>query len=247
MMLRIVDDAELTGCHTMNLVFTVDRISVVTVIDDRCFVRVGCMTNLESDMLGKRRDTFCEEVEAVNDKVALVSRLRIIAMTDVENIILSVFLHDEPRAAPESETFALSDGMEPVSFMLTNFLSGLQFDDIPRLLSDIAPDILIVVDVSQEADALRVFTLGIDEMLAFSDLPYLIFDIMSDGEECFLQLPLIDLCEEVGLIFYGVRTRCKPFAAIYPFRLGIMPGSDEVIVVSHLLIEGTELDEAVAH
>ena len=85
-------------------------------------------------------------------------------------------------------------------------------------------------------------------MLLFGYLANLILDMMTDRENRFLQLPALYLSQEIGLVFHGIRTRNEPFVAIFiRFGLRIMTRGDEVVVVPHLLIEGTKLNQAVAH
>jgi AspT/YidE/YbjL antiporter-like protein len=70
----------------------------------------------------------------------------------------------------------------------------------------------------------------------------------ADRENRFFQLPALYLSQEIGLVFHRIRTRDKPFIAIFiRFGLRIMPRGDEVVVVTHLLIEGAKLNQAVAH
>lgn len=71
---------------------------------------------------------------------------------------------------------------------------------------------------------------------------------MTDWEYRLSQLPRLYLSQEVGLVFHRVGTRDEPLVTIL-IRLGlsIMTSGDKVVVVPHLLVEGTKLDEAVAH
>ena len=85
-------------------------------------------------------------------------------------------------------------------------------------------------------------------MLALSDLAHLVFHVMTYGEECFLQLPVVDLSQEIRLILHWIRTCTKPLQALLVYlRLGIMACSDEIVVLATLLVEGAKLDETVAH
>ena len=108
-------------------------------------------------------------------------------------------------------------------------------------------DIVVVVHLAEEADALRIFPAGIDEMFAFGYLAHLVFLVVADGKEGLAQLPVVDLGEKVGLVFDGVGTGDEPFLAIGHFGLCVVSCGNEIVVVSPLFIEGTELDEAVAH
>ena len=140
----------------------------------------------------------------------LVGGFRIIAMRDVKNIFTNIFLYDEPGATGEAHAFALADGVEPEAFVLPDATTRLEFDDIARVLSEVATDIVVVVDFSQEADALGVLALGIDQVLTLCNLTYLIFHIMANGEDGLTQLPVVDLRQEIGLILDRIRTGDKP-------------------------------------
>ena len=137
--------------------------------------------------------------------------------------------------------------MKPMALVLAYFLAGLQFNDIARLLAHIPSHILIVVDLSEKTDTLRILTAGIDKMLTFSNLSHLLFHIVADREEGLAQLPIVDLSQEVGLVFHGIGRGTEPFVVAIPLSLCVMAGGNEVVVVAHFLVEGTKLDKPVAH
>ena len=247
MVLGIVDDAELAWCDAMNLVIAVNDKRAIGKGLYGGRMAVWGMPNLEGYMLWQSSYALGKKVESVNSKVAAIGCGGVIAMTDVENILLRIFLHHEPGTSPETETLTLPNSMEPVAAMLANLLACLELDDISNLFANIAADIFVVVDIAKEADTLRVFALGVDEMFALSDVADFILNIVADREDGFLQLPLIDLREEVSLVFDRVGTCGEPFMTVYPFSLCIVPGSNEVVVVPLLFVEGTELDEPIAH
>ena len=56
-------------------------------------------------------------------------------MRNVKNILSDILLHNKPRTASETHALALSDGVEPQSFMLSDTLASLQLNDITRLFS----------------------------------------------------------------------------------------------------------------
>ena len=108
--------------------------------------------------------------------------------------------------------------------------------------------------------------MGRGKVFLFCYLAHLVLHHVTDGEQRFLQLPVVDLCQEVRLVFYGVRTGAKPFEgkptpdpsqregrlmrgkrSVLFLCGGVVAGGDEIVVVTALLMEGSELDEAVAH
>ena len=169
-------------------------------------------------------------------------------MGDIEDIVGDVFFDDEPGATGETHTLALTDGVEPEAFMLTDTTTGFEFDDITGILPEIATDIIVVVDLTQETDALGVLTPGIDKMLPLGYLPHLILDIMTNREDRLPQLPVVDLREKVGLVLHGIRTGDEPLpTCLINLRLGIMARGNEVVVMPSFFIEGPEFNETVAH
>ena len=187
-------------------------------------------------------------MEIMERKILLVGRLRIITMTHIQDIVLYILLNHKPGTAAKAQALALADGMKPQTLVLAYALARFHLYDIARLFAQITADIIIIINLSQKADSLTVLALGIYQMLLFGYLANLILDMMADRENRFFQLPALYLSQEIGLVFHRIRTRDKPFIAIFiRFGLRIMPRGDEVIVVTHLLIEGTKLNQAVAH
>lgn len=85
------------------------------------------------------------------------------------------------------------------------------------------------------ADALRVLALGVDEVFAFRYLAHFALLVMTDWEKCLLQLPVVYLREEVGLVLHGVGARREPFSALLVnLGLRIVTGRDEIVLVSAL-------------
>ena len=211
-----------------------------------CRVIFRCVADLEGHLT--KCLARCEEMKIVYGEVLLVGSFGIIAVGDVEDIVGDILLHHEPWSATEAHTLALTDGVEPQPFMFADTLTRFQLNHIARHLSQIATDIVIVTDLPQKANALRVLALGIHQMFALRYLTYLILHIVTNREECLTKLPVVDLSKEIRLIFYRVRTRAEPFLPLFIyFRLRIMTRGDEVVVVTPLLIEGTELNQPVAH
>ena len=106
---------------------------------------------------------------------------------------------------------------------------------------------------------MRIATVGWCQVFALGNLAHLFLHHVSDGEQCLLQLPVIDLCQKVCLVLDRIRTGTKPFQftiykfTIYDFtnllnfRLRIMTCGYEVVFLSSFFVKGTELDEFVAH
>ena len=142
---------------------------------------------------------------------------------------------------------ALANGVEPQAFVLANLLARFQFQHVAGILAQIPPDVIIILNLAQEADALRILALGIHQVFALRNLPHLVLHVMSDGEQSLAKLPVVYLRQEIRLVLHGVGTRGEPFLPVYPFRLRIMARGNEVVVVPHLLVEGPELNQSIAH
>ena len=141
----------------------------------------------------------------------------------------------------------LTNGVKPQSAVHADFLFRFQFQHFARVFAKKAADIIIIINLAKKANALAVFTFGIDKMFAFGNLSHLSLLVMTNGKYGLLQLPIVYLCKEVGLVFHWVGTRNQPFLAVNPFRLGIMSRCDEVVFVSALLMKCAKLNQSVAH
>ena len=122
-MFFVIDNAELSWCHPMNLLFGMYHKRVISRPLQRRRMILWRMTYLECHLT--RCLTLCEIVEVTNSEILLVSRFRVIAMRNIENIQLHILLHHEPGTSTKAHTLALADGMKPETFMLANALASL--------------------------------------------------------------------------------------------------------------------------
>ena len=174
---------------------------------------------------------------------------------------------------------------------MANELSRFELDDIALHLAQIASQIVVIVNLAQETDALRVAPMGWCQVFTLCNLAHLVLHHVADGEQGFRKLPVVDLSQEIGLVLDGIGAGAKPFQGvggrtegvggrtegvggrtegvggrtadhtilvppssfIVPrssflyLRGGIVAGGNEIVVVATLLVEGTELDETIAH
>ena len=98
--------------------------------------------------------------------------------------------------------------------------------------------------------------MGRCQVFALGNLTHLFLHHVPNGEEGLLQLPVVNLRKEVGLVLDGVGTGAEPLKNLGRTEfvqhtlflcLGVVACGYEVVVVAALLVEGTELDEPVAH
>ena len=124
----------------------------------------------------------------------------------------------------------------------------LAVNDLSGLFSQIFADVVIVVYLAEKADALAVLAVGGGQMFLLCDGAHLGLGQMADGEARLLQLPRLQLCQEICLVFHGVGAGTQPCAAVgILIGLGVVPRGNHVIILSHSLVEDAELDEAIAH
>ena len=117
--------------------------------------------------------------------LANVLSFRVVALRDVNNVVFGVFFYHKPRSAAQSEAFTLPDGVEPESLVPAKFSASLEFDDVAFPLADVFADIIVVVYLSQEADALGIMTLRARKVVFLRKFPYFAFWQFSNGKHRF--------------------------------------------------------------
>ena len=141
------------------------------------------MANLERYLL--HRHLAGEEMEILKGEILLVSRLRVVTMTHIQNVVLHILLNHEPRTAAEAQTLALADGVEPQTLVAADALARLHLNHIARVLAQVSADVIVIVNLTQEANSLTILALGINLMLLFGYLTNFIFNVMTDRENRF--------------------------------------------------------------
>ena len=59
----------------------------------------------------------------------------LIAFHNIQDVVFHVFLYHIPRTAAQSKSFALADGMEPMSLVLTQHLTGIYINNVAFLFA----------------------------------------------------------------------------------------------------------------
>ena len=132
--------------------------------------------------------------------------------------------------------------------MLANALASLQFDYIARLLAQVATDVVVIVNLAKETDALRVLALGVNQVLALGYHTHLILHVVAYWEQRLLKLPVGYLCQEIGLVLHWVRTGAEPFITILVgFCHSVVASGYQVVVVTTFFVERAKLYQSVAH
>ncbi len=146
------------------------------------------MANLERYFL--HRHLAGEEMEILKGEILLVRRLRVVTMTHIQNVVLHILLNHEPRTAAEAQTLTLSDSVEPQTLVAADALARLHLNHIARVLAQVSADVIVIVNLPQEANSLTILALGINQMLLFGYLTNFIFNVMTDRENRFLNCQL---------------------------------------------------------
>ena len=124
-------------------------------------------------------------MEILKGEILLVRRLRVVTMTHIQNVVLHILLNHEPRTAAEAQTLTLSDSVEPQTLVAADALARLHLNHIARVLAQVSADVIVIVNLPQEANSLTILALGINQMLLFGYLTNFIFDVMTDRENRF--------------------------------------------------------------
>jgi len=99
----------------------------------------------------KRVGTYPVHLLKMNRAAVLLSRA--ITVADIDHIVAHVFAHHIPRPTGKTQSFPLSDGMEPVPFMAAYLASCLNLHNRAGTLAEMTAYEIIVIDLSKEAYA----------------------------------------------------------------------------------------------
>ena len=112
-MLFVVDNAELSWCHSVDgLCGVYGELSFAFMLDSGGMV-FWCMTYLEGNMCLLWIEWECEMMEIMHSEILLVCSLGIVSVADIEYVFCYVFLNHKPWSASETQSVALSDGVKP--------------------------------------------------------------------------------------------------------------------------------------
>lgn len=194
--LCVIEDAELAGCYALEGALGVDV--EVAARQEAYFggTEVGRMAYLDGHAEGRgeaiRRahgvaeGIDCQPMGRCDAEVVAVGLDGIVAVHHPQDVALHVLLDDVPGAAAEAEAFALPDGVEPEAAMHAQHATRLAVDDLSGLLAEVLADVVVVVNLAEEADALAVLAVSGQQMLALGDGPHFGLGQMADGEAGFL-------------------------------------------------------------
>lgn len=119
----VVYDAELAGGNAVDGGGGMYHIATIAEGFQGGGQEFGGVANLQRDV--RWWQLAVDAMERHDGEVLLVGRRRVVAMRDIDDVLLDVFLDDEPRTATEAHAFALADGVEPVAFVLADDLARL--------------------------------------------------------------------------------------------------------------------------
>ena len=180
------------------------------------------------------------------DDIAVLSG-RVVALRDIKNVVGYILLYDKPRSTAQEKTFALPDGVEPIAFVGSQLASSFKFDNVALALAKVSAEEVVVVDFPEEADALRVLAFGTGKVGGACDVAHLRLHQPSYRKHEFRYLMVVELREEIGLVFQRVFGCGEKLDAVDDVGSGVMTCGDAVVLVAATLLESAELDELVAH
>ena len=102
-------------------------------------------------------------VKLADSKRAPLFIPRVVILRDEHDVPLRVFPADVPRSAAEPQPAPLADRVEPESSVFPNLQPGLDLHDLPGPLPQVLRDELAELDLPEEADPLRVFSVRVGQ------------------------------------------------------------------------------------
>ena len=170
-----------------------------------------------------------------------------VAVAHIHHIILHILLHHIPWSATQPKALALTDGVEPESVVLAKFFACFDFNNRALLHAKVATDKVVVVNLSEETDALAVLAVGVGHVHLLSDAAHFPLWQIADGEHQVQQLLVGDLSQEVGLVFHRVNSHCQIFGIAHECGVGVVPCGSHVEILAPALLKIAKLNHAVAH
>lgn len=207
-MVGVIDHTVLPRRHTMYLL-------VCLKMPDSFFLTYSARIELRGVTYLERNAVRCvgcivfprigsDEMQMVHLDVLFIDLLWIVAMRDEEDVALHILFHHKPRSTTKAKSFALAYGIEPQSAVLADEMTCFQLTHIARVLTQMSFDVVSEVDVAKKADTLTVLALCIEQACTLGNIPDFMFPQMTDGEHQFLDLQVVYLRKEVGLVFHRV-------------------------------------------
>ena len=190
-MVLIVDDTELAWGNTVDFLLGLKMPSAVCELLDVAWKVFWRVTDFKGDFFRLQKKGriirtrfscafFCprigrNEMEIIHGDVVFIDFFGVVAVRDEQDVALEVLLNNEPRSAAESQAFALSDGIEPKATVCANLMPSFNLTDVTWLFAKVCLDVVAEVNIAQEANALRVFPLGVEQVCLLGNQAYLMF------------------------------------------------------------------------
>ena len=218
---------------------------------DKTWHEVVHMTHLELN--GHRLVAFqdgqrlCNEVEVCQTEVVSVLQLRVPTVCYENDVLLYILLHNEPRTATQAQAFPLANGVEPKAFVLSDNLTRFDVYNLSLLFAHKTTQEIVIVYLSEEADALTVLASGTRQFGIECNLAHLFFHEMAYRENGMSELFVTELRKEVGLVLDRVFSCSEPHLTVPLGVCSVMACCYVIVTVPYPLLECTELDETVAH
>ena len=137
--------------------------------------------------------------------------------------------------------------MKPIAPMLAQLSTRFQLHNIPFPFAKETAHKIIIINLSQKADALTVTTSGAGQSGTQGYVTNLILHQSAQWKHQFGNLQIIYLCQKVGLVFHGIGSGTEPCLSIPQHRSGVVPGCRDIEILPHTLLKAPELYQLVAH
>ena len=153
---------------------------------------------------------ICNKIEVFHPEFITILLLGIITVGDVNNVILNILLHNEPGSSSQSQSFSLANGMKPIAAMSTNLLTCFKFDHRPLFFSQKATDKIVIIYLAQKANSLTILPTGTGQSGLQRYLTHFMLHQPTYRKQQFRNLQIVNLGQEISLIFYRVLGCTQP-------------------------------------
>ena len=213
-----VDNAELSGGDALHGLFGLDNPQAVGCLIQFSRREFGCVPYFEAYVDGVFRQAlrqrrfeqgFSHKAETAQAYNLAVLGRSLKSFGNVEDVLRNVFFDNIPRAAAQTESLALPDGVEPKAVVVAEAFACFLFDNGADFNAEIAPYKVVVIDFAQKADALAVFAGRAGKFGFFGNGAHFVFHEAAHRKHEFGKLGVAYLPQKVGLILYRVLGRAQ--------------------------------------
>src|SRR5699024_7393504 len=160
--ISIIHHSELARSNALQLFFRNNAVTLRLLLQP-AFDKLRRMAYLESHLhlfLRSLPGIIRNEMKIVHTEFIAVLQCRITSAGHVNHILLHILADNKPRSSTQPQSFTLADGMKPIAPMLAQLSTRFQLHNIPFPFAKETAHKIIIINLSQKADALTVTTSG---------------------------------------------------------------------------------------